>query len=68
MTSIYNKKFRTKYINGGRVLAHKQPKYMNSRDSIKSILQVGEIVIPVKHAKHVTRLLKENNIRLPNMK
>jgi hypothetical protein len=68
MTSIYNKKFRTKYIHGGTVIAKNQPKYMNSHDSIKAILQVGEIVIPVKHSKKVSKLLKDNNIILPNMK
>ena len=36
-------------------------------DSVKAILQPNEIVIPVKHAKTVSKLLRQNNIKLPGV-
>lgn len=36
-------------------------------DSVLAILQPNEIVIPVKHAKMVTKMLKQKNIKLPNL-
>jgi len=66
----FNKKFRTRYYySGGQVLPHpKMSKKMLTVDSVKAILQPGEIVIPVKHVKKVTTLLKNANIKLPNMR
>lgn len=37
-------------------------------DKVPALLQENEIVIPVKHAKKVAKFLKEENIKLPNMK
>ena len=65
----FNRKFRTKYFfNGGLVKKHKNmtKKHMIN-DSIKAILQPNEIVIPVKHAKTVSKLLRQNNIKLPGV-
>ena len=66
----FNKKFRTRYYyNGGLILPHiKMNKKMLTVDSVKAILQPGEIVIPVKHAKKVAKLLLTNGVKLPNMR
>ena len=66
----FNKKFRTRYYyNGGLILPHiKMNKKMLTVDSVKAILQPGEIVIPVKHAKKVATLLRNNNIKLPGLR
>jgi hypothetical protein len=37
-------------------------------DKVPALLQENEIVIPVKHAKKVAKFLKEEDIKLPNMK
>ena len=64
----YNKKFRTRYyFNGGKITAKNMSKEMKSRDAVKAILQAGEIVIPKVYAKAVTKLLRTNNIKLPNL-
>lgn len=65
----FNKKFRNRYYyEGGKILPNiKMSKKMLTVDSVKAILQPGEIVIPVKHAKKVAKLLRTNNIKLPNM-
>lgn len=36
-------------------------------DHVPAMLQVGEIVIPKKHANRVARLLKREHIKLPNL-
>ena len=36
-------------------------------DRVPSILQAGEIVIPIKHVKKVSKLLKKNHIKLPGV-
>lgn len=66
----FNKKFRTRYyFHGGKIEPHpKMNKKMLTVDSVKAILQPGEIVIPVKHAKSVSKMLKNANIKLPNMR
>ena len=67
MKKQYNIKPRLQYFfNGGTIVAKKQPSYMNNRESVRAILQVGEIVIPKKQASTVVRMLKSRNIRLPN--
>ena len=66
----FNKKFRTRYYyEGGKILPHiKMNKKHLSADSVRAILQPGEIVIPVKHAKKVATLLRTNGVKLPNMR
>jgi hypothetical protein len=36
-------------------------------DRVPAILQAGEIVIPKKHVKTVTKFLKEKKIKLPGL-
>jgi hypothetical protein len=60
------------FVNGGTVIRpNGYSKYYNrifkEQDTIPSVLQVGEIVIPVKHAKKVKKFLKEEKIKLPNL-
>ena len=66
----FNKKFRTRYYyEGGKILPHiKMNKKHLSADSVRAILQPEEIVIPVKHAKKVATLLRNNNIKLPGLR
>jgi len=66
MKKQYNVKPRLQYFFDGGAIIAKQPSYMNNRDSVRAILQVGEIVIPKKHATTVVRMLKSRNIKLPN--
>lgn len=61
------------FVSGGAVLKRHEnlPKrYLKTskQDTVLARLMPGEIVIPVKHAKRVRKLLKEANITLPNMK
>ena len=43
--------------------------YLKKGDSDKVLarLQIGEIVIPKKHVKKITKYLKDEKIKLPNM-
>ena len=64
----YNVKPRLQYFfNGGKIVEKKQPNYMNNKDSVRAILQVGEIVIPKKHANSVVKMLKNKGIKLPGI-
>ena len=60
------------FVNGGFV-KHNQiniPKEVlkpGDEDRVFARLMEGEIVIPTKHVKKVTKFLKENHIKLPNM-
>jgi hypothetical protein len=64
---IFNKKPRNLII-GGSVYGHKNlTKRQLDNDSIKAFLQVGEIVIPKKHARKVEKFLDKEGIKLPNM-
>lgn len=66
---IFNNKYRTRlYKFGGKVTAHKNmTKEQLENDSVKAILQPNEIVIPVKYADRVAKLLKKEGIKLPNL-
>jgi Cft2 family RNA processing exonuclease len=53
---------------GGRVHRRKRmTRKQLSSDSVRAILQPGEIVIPVKHAGRVARMLKRSKIKLPGL-
>lgn len=67
-----NKIKPTSFKKGGLV----KPKHKNipssalpkgDVDTAFARLQVGELVIPKKHTKAVSKFLKENKIKLPNM-
>ena len=66
---VFNKKYRTRYYRfGGKVKAHhKMTRQQLENDSVKAILQPNEIVIPVKYADRVAKMLKKANIKLPNL-
>ena len=66
----FNKKYRTRYyFDGGKILPHpKMNKKHLSADSVKAILQPGEIVINKINAPRVAKLLKKNNIKLPGLR
>jgi len=66
---VFNDKFRTRYYKfGGLVKANKNmTKEQLENDSVKAILQPNEIVIPVKYADRVAKMLKEANINLPDL-
>lgn len=64
------------YRLGGLVEANQMgrpPKYSYMKvknmgvDQVPTLLQHGEIVIPVKHVDKVAKFLKSQNINLPNM-
>jgi hypothetical protein len=64
---VFNNKPRL-FVGGGNVVKTgvMTRKQLNN-DSVRAILQVGEMVIPKKHAKLVTNFLKKQNIKLPDM-
>lgn len=66
----------TKYRHGGKVFGRtpKQDvitmKYKTKQlkgDVVPAVLSIGEVVIPLSKVKRVTKLLKKNNIKLPNL-
>ena len=64
---VFNNKPRM-FFNGGNVkktgvMTRKQ---LNN-DSVRAILQVGEMVIPKKYTNLITGYLKKQHIKLPNM-
>lgn len=66
---VFNNKYRTRYYRfGGKVTPHKNmTKEQLENDSVKAILQPNEIVIPVKYADRVAKILKKEGIKLPNL-
>lgn len=65
---VFNSKPRNFYRFGGHVKKDPQmTRRQLQNDSVKAILQPGEIVIPVKHADKVAKFLKEQRIKLPNL-
>lgn len=66
---LFNKRPIHYEYHGGRVKRVKRmTRKQLSSDSVRAILQPGEIVIPVKYAGRVTRLLKQRKIKLPGLK
>jgi hypothetical protein len=71
-TPIYNYHHPRNFINGGYVEPRRNmTRRQKTHDSILSMLQPGEIVIPVMYkktplAKQVKRYLLKNSIKLPN--
>ena len=64
---IYNNRPRN-YIKGGYVSKrHNMTMKQLQNDSISAILKPGEIVIPIKYTKLITKYLNKKNIKLPNM-
>jgi hypothetical protein len=60
------------FVNGGLVKNYQIsiPKEIlepGDKDRVFARLMEGEIVIPTKYVDQVTKFLKENNIKLPNM-
>ena len=60
------------YIKGGKIKktsALIPSQYLKKGDSDKVLarLQIGELVIPKKHVKKITKYLKDEKIKLPNM-
>ena len=75
---VFNKRARH-MINGGSVTSHPMmTKQQRTSDSVKAILQPGELVVPVKHfqkgrkpinlADMTAKEFKRRGIRLPGMK
>lgn len=74
--NIYDPETTNLYKLGGLVEANQMGRppnfsYMKVKnmgvDQVPTLLQHGEIVIPVKHANKVAKYLKSQNINLPNM-
>jgi len=75
-THTYDPETPNLYRLGGLVEANQMgrpPRYSYMKvknmgvDQVPTLLQHGEIVIPVKHVKKVAEFLKSQNINLPNM-
>jgi hypothetical protein len=74
--NIYDPETTNLYKLGGLVEANQMGRpptysYMKVKnmgvDQVPTLLQHGEIVIPVKHVDKVAKFLKSQNINLPNM-
>ena len=66
-TPIYNYHHPRNFLNGGYVEPRSNmTRRQKTSDSILAMLQPGEIVIPVKHAKNIKKYLIKKNIILPN--
>lgn len=70
---------KPRLMQGGGRVSHKRgmTAYQKSNDSVRAILQPGEVVIPVKYfqkdkkrhinlADHVVKYLKKRKVHLPN--
>jgi hypothetical protein len=73
---IYDPETPNLYKLGGLVEANQMGRpptysYMKVKninvDAVPTLLQHGELVIPVKHVDKVAKFLKSQNINLPNM-
>lgn len=64
----YNKKFRNYTAGGYAARSPGMHKAQLKHDSIRAMLTPGEIIIPLKYAKKVAKLLKKSKIRLPGLK
>jgi hypothetical protein len=66
MAYVYNKKPRRK--KGYVYTTKNMPRKLRRGDHVAAILEVGELVVPKRHTRTVTRFLKSRNIRLPGMR
>lgn len=70
---VYNPRHPRNYQKGGYIYpTSKMSKTQLNNDSVLGILKPGEIVIPTHYkgkplANKIAKLLKQNNIYLPNM-
>ena len=65
---LFNKRAWNYQYSGGKVRRVKRmTKSQLTNDSVRAILTPGEIVIPLKYAKRVQRILKREGIKLPGL-
>jgi hypothetical protein len=64
----FNRKYRN-YIAGGYAKpSRKMSKAQLQHDSLRAMLQPGEIIIPRKYVRRVARMLHRAHINLPGVK
>lgn len=64
----FNRKFRNYVAGGYATPSTKMTKAQLTHDSLRAMLQPGEIIIPLKYTRRVARMLRQAHIKLPGLK